>query len=100
MDRYISKSVDSDSGLDFIINDRISKSSNCSQSNKDYIALLSEFKQKISHKLLKFNPLQVVDKYDQLINLIWLQYILGNKTQKEYIRILDAIGIKSDVSIE
>jgi hypothetical protein len=47
----------------------------------------------MSHKILKFNPLNITDKSDQLINIMWFQYILGNKNPQEYIRILDTIGI-------
>lgn len=93
MDKYLSKSSESKDGLDFIINDRQQKSIDYTQCTKDYITLLSEFKQKMSHKLLKFNPLHTTDKYDQLINVMWFQHILGNKNPQEYIRILDSIGI-------
>tara|TARA_Y100000389_G_C17386788_1_gene477512 strand:- start:674 stop:982 length:309 start_codon:yes stop_codon:yes gene_type:complete len=95
MDKYLSKSGESENGLDFIVNGRQTAEYNFSKYDKDYISILSEFKQKMSHKILKFNPLNIADKSDQLINIMWFQYILGNKNPQEYIRILDAIGINT-----
>jgi len=99
MDKYLSKSGESESGLDFIVNGRQTNEYNFSKYDKDYISILSEFKQKMTHKILKFNPLNITDKSDQLINIMWFQHILGNKNPQEYIRILDTIGIDTGQNV-
>ena len=94
MDKYLDKSNNSNNGLDNLCN----PARNIKYVNKEmnYNEVLTGFKQMLSHRILKFNPKKISDKFDANINTLWFQYILHRKNPEEYVDIYKKLHINCD----
>jgi hypothetical protein len=94
MDKFLDKSNNTHNGLDNICN--ITNNNINYEKEKLYLDVLNNFKQKICHKILKFDPTKINNSYDSTINILWFQHILERKHPQEYIDIYKKLNITFD----
>lgn len=91
MDKYLDKSNNSNNGLDNVGN--LSRQTYDYSKEKSYENELNIFKSKIMSKLHKFNPQKINDSFDNIINLLWFQYLTNKKQPRDYVEIYNGLNI-------
>ena len=95
MDKFINTNSTANNGLDLIkINNLKVELDELHKTNRHYNDILGEFKRTIIKKINNFDPIQRKDSYDTFLLNMWLFFIMGNKTKKEYIDIFKLLGLE------
>lgn len=94
MDKFLNKNCDANKGLELLANSRLSKN-NIDDIKYDYNNVLRQFKLDMHHKIESFDPFKKKLDYDVYFKNMWYEYLLGNRSKIEKMKIYNMLGLEN-----
>lgn len=98
MDKFISKNVNSNKGLDLLANQKF-RTNVISSNNLSYNTRIKDFKEILINKIDRFDPKNNTNDYiNNNLKLLWLEFITKNLNNDKLDEIYNTLSMENNTS--
>ena len=98
MDKFISKNVNSNKGLDLLANQKF-RTNTINSNSLSYNTRIKDFKEILISKIDRFDPKSKSNDYiNNNLKLLWLEFITKNLNNEKLDEIYNTLSMENDVS--
>ena len=98
MDKFISKNVNSNKGLDLLANKKF-RTNTVNSNSLSYNTRIKDFKEILISKIDRFDPKSKTNDYiNNNIKLLWLEFITKNLNDEKLDEIYNTLSMEKDTS--